>query len=1023
MYHHLRGASLLILSAMLVQPAVAQSTSTETSSAPGAAADNADPVVAPIAPPATETQTPAKDEILVTGSRLPSEFSGLAPVQVLTTDRSALRGAATAAEIVSRATAAAGTQQINNQYSATGPSGSVVLGGANVSTIGLRNMSATRTLTLLNGQRIAPSGTGSQVAPVDYNTIPSVAIERVEVLTTGASSIYGSDAIAGVVNVRTRKGGDGLELSGFARLPERTGGRYTQANAYWGRNYDHFYVSAAVEYDRQYELNIKDRKQTACAQAFVYDPTSGDRVDARDRSGNFRCLNHNPTGIFFDEIWYGGAFVYDPTKANGPYPAAALNLQRPGNAVAAPLLDWVRTNRGGYPDTYPYSPNTSRAFDEADSISPFRRVNAYFSAGADVGSASEFYVNALYSNRRSTSNSWYFLYPILSATNPNNSVGQALIAVSNGNANGNVGPQIVRPFRAEQSVDFFQSSMGLRGAFVGGPVRGWNYDISARVGLSRGTYGQTFYYRDRLDAATAPDVACDASLITISGPVGCQSIPWLTKRFLVDQNWTDTERNFLEGYEEGHTRYDQFAIEGNLAGSLFRLPAGDVAAVVGFAIRTDDLDDTPGYNARNQNYFAASTAGRTAGSDTVREVYGELGIPLLADLPFIRKLQLTASGRYTDYASYGSNGTYRVASLWQVADPIALRGSYGTSFRAPTIYELNLADQTSFFGYTDPCVRYAEGGSPAVVQNCTAEGFPGTFSPVNDGIRGTSGGGKGRLKAETSTNINAGIVITPGFANLRIAVDYYDIKVKNEVDSFGVGNIVSSCYNLTGAQRATFCNLITRDPVTRAITDVSDPYLNLSQQHARGIDFALNFSVPIAAETSFGFEARGSRALENSIIRDALSPKQERNGLSGFPKLTAYAEGQLSWKRLSWVVGANYVGKVDDRPYWTQEKAFIAGTTNFRFYGPYAGRNSYGNANDFATVRELLTVPDYVTAYTSVTWKLRDKTMLVGGINNVFDRAPPVIGGDSYSFRLGSVPGNQYDLLGRTVFLRLKQGF
>lgn len=973
--------------------------------------------------PKTAVDAGESSAIVVTGSRLPSEFSILAPVQVLRPQASISAGNATVAEMLSRATAASGTQQINNQLSGTGAGGSVVLGGANVNSIGLRNLSATRTLTLLNGQRIAPSGTGSQVAPVDFNVIPSVALERVEVLTTGASSIYGSDAIAGVINVITRKGGNGLELSGFARLPEETGGRYVQASAYWGRNYDNFYVNAAVEFDKQYELDMKDRPRTACRQDFVYDPASGDRVDARDRSGNFRCLNHNPTGIFFDQFFYGGAFIYDPTKANGPYPPAALGLQVPGNPAAAPLLDWVRANRGGFPDTFPYSPNGSSAYDNADSVSPLQRINAYFSAGVQIGDSSEFYVSALYSNRKSTSNSWYFLYPFLSATNPNNVVGQALINLSGGRSSGDVGPQIVRPFRAQQEVNFFQSTIGLRGKFAGGALSKWNYDISGRLGLSRGTYGQTFYYLDRVNAASAPGVACDASLIRVSGPTPCVSIPWLSKRFLVDQNWTDAERNFLEGYEEGHTKYDQFAFEGSMSGPLFTLPAGEVSAVLGFAVRTDDLDDTPGYNARNANYFAFSTAGRTAGSDTVREAFGEVGIPILADKPLFHSLRVTGSARYTDYKSYGSNTTYRVAGAWEIIPEIALRASYGTSFRAPTIYELNLADQSSFFNYTDPCQRYGDGATSTVIANCRAEGFAPDFAPFNTGITGVSGGGKGLLKAETSTNFNAGIVVRPGFANLQIAIDYYDIKVNNEVDTFGVTNIINNCYNLAGDQRNSFCSRITRDPVTRAITTVNNRYLNLSRQRARGIDFAVQFAVPMATDTNVEVEVRGTRALENSVTRDALSPTLERNGLSGFPKLTGYAEARLNWKKLTWTFGGNYVGKVDDTRYWMEQGSFLPGTTNFAFYGAYAGRDTYGNANDFAEVRELLKVSAYVTAYTSIRYQLLEKTTLLVGISNLFDRKPPVIGPDAFTYRIGSVAGNQYNLTGRSFFLRINQGF
>ncbi|MBS0420018.1 MAG: TonB-dependent receptor [Proteobacteria bacterium] len=953
--------------------------------------------------------TLALQEVVVTGSHLRPEYTASTPIQVVTVDEASSAGIVGAQGIVALSPAASGTQQINNLLSASGAGGAVSVGGTNINSIALRNLGATRTLTLLDGRRLTPAGVGSQVGPVDLNVLPSSIIERVEVLTDGASSVYGSDAVAGVVNIITKRG-DGFEVNVFGSDPQHGGGRFEQASVFWGKKLERGFFNVAAEYNEQDALEVRQRPETACAHDYVFDAASGQRVDLRDPSGQFKCRNLNPTGVFFDQSFYGGWFQYDPTLSGGPYPAAALTLR-------GALPQWVRAGRAGYPDTYPYGTMDSPAYQNADVISPLRRLSIYSSGAYKLTDNIELYGDALLNQRTSSSASWMFLYPVLDATNPNNTVSAGLINASGGTSNGNVSPQMNMPVQFTQDVRYTQVSAGLRGNFtLGDFLRDGSWDISAQYGRSYGKYAQNFFYQDRLNAASGPGVACDPSLITVSGPTPCVSIPWLDPQFLVNQNWTPAQRNFLEGSEWGHTTYTQEVLEGLVRGSFLRLPAGSIDAALGYSMRFEDLDDEPGPNAQAHNYFAFSTAGATKGSDTVREVYGEVGIPLLADLPLIHRLTLSASGRYTDYRSYGSSETHKLGLNWEVIPSVSFRGTYGTSFRAPTLYELFLANQTSFFPYFDPCVRYGQNSSAIVQKNCAALGLPPDYAPSTTSIVATEGGGAGSLKAETSTNLTYGVVFKPAFADLQIAIDYYAINVRNEVATYGVNSIVSQCYGLAQGN-AAFCDKITRDPLTHLITNVDNRLVNVAADRRRGIDLSVKYDVNLPVG-HLGLRSQWSRTLTNELVREPSTPPEDDNGLSGNPKATGLAELTYTLRSLTFNYGINYIGPTNDLPYYEAQQINIS-----NYYGSYAGRHQYGNSNDPQVVRELLSTPAYTLHYASAKWQFSENAFVQLGIKNLFDKQPPVEGADAFTYRIGSVPGNLYDFAGRTFFGRVGMKF
>ena len=189
-------------------------------------------------------------------------------------------------------------------------------------------------------------------------------------------------------------------------------------------------------------------------------------------------------------------------------------------------------------------------------------------------------------------------------------------------------------------------------------------------------------------------------------------------------HFTPAEAAFLYTNGTGHTTYDHAYIDGSITGDLFKLPAGPLGAAFGFEVRDEALDDTPAPDFIASNVYNFSTTGITKGSETTEEMYGELQIPIIKNVPLIQSFDASnLSARFSNTTSYGSTVTYKGTADWKVTDWLAFRGTYGTGFRAPALYELFLADQTSFAGQLglDPCIEYGTSGvSRQIKTNCAS---------------------------------------------------------------------------------------------------------------------------------------------------------------------------------------------------------------------------------------------------------------------------------------------------------------
>jgi iron complex outermembrane receptor protein len=976
--------------------------------------------------PATTTATAADEDededgdvsaLVITGSRIKrNEFSSPAPIQVITSEQSSLEGLVDTTDILQQSTLASGSFQTNNQLT-----GFIVSGGPGGNSISLRGLGEQRTLVLLNGRRAGPAGVSGRVGPFDLNVIPSSLIDRVEILKDGASSIYGSDAIAGVVNIITKTNLDGIEVNAYGNQSFEGGGEQYRINGAWGKTFDRGYVNVGADYYELKGLARGDRDDTACAADYLINPLTGKRIDYRGLDGNYKC--YNLTNNYISTTTWGNI---TPTQPGITYPTAAQ-----GNigAGGAPLpAGFQRFSRAGYPSTYPYAPTETPLYDNSTVLSPVKRYTLSANGGFDITPNLEVFGEFLYNRRESEQigvaqifqnfaqrNTLFGAPNALPASNPNNPFGQNVTTVT------------AYKSASYQEVDYYRLVGGLRGSI---PIMGgWDWEIYGQYSKSDATYNNgDRVYLDRFLATNSPLTTCTNSPLggNFSGfdcadlgprpeaPLG--GIPWADPRILAG-NFSAAERDFLFFSEESTTTYDHAYIEGSLSGDLFKLPAGPVGAAVGFQVRGEKIDDKPGEQAINRNMALFSSAGQTKGDDTVKELFAEFSVPLVKGVPGIENLDLSLSGRYSDYDSYGSSKTYKAGLNWQIVPAWRIRLTQGTSFRAPALYEQFLGAQTGYLGQAsvDPCYSYGLSGvSGNVAANCASQGIP------DDKIGGSSVaifsvGGAGVVGPETALARTLGVIWTPGFIDLSVAIDYFDFHVKDEVRQFGAANILNQCYDVDPADfgNSAFCSLFTRDPTSFDLLTVDDAYVNVAEQRNRGLDLTIRYG----HEFDFGrltIDSQFTWQLQDTTSLLATAGEIDYNGSTTEPDFT----GQLNFRfdRGDWTVfyGIDMIGKTSDTELFGGDVF-----PNSRYADLPNGINSTNcaAANSYCTYYKQYA--EFTSYHDMSIRKRMDDWTMTAGIQNLFDERPPAQ--SAGQFKIGTAALNLYDMVGRRAFISISK--
>ncbi|WP_445424911.1 TonB-dependent receptor domain-containing protein [Alishewanella sp. HL-SH06] len=952
-----------------------------------------------------EADAPKADEkaerIQIIGSRIRTDgLDQAAPIEVINASVAASQGISNLGELLRNSTVAAGS----NQITAAASTAFVTEGGVGSESISLRGLGANRTLVLLNGRRAGPAGTRGQVASFDPNILPLSAIDRIEILKDGASSLYGSDAVAGVINIITKKGDEGT-INFNTSQPLEEGGESYQLNGTYGKTFGRGSFRVVGDYKVQQELAQGQRSFFNCAERYLFDPTTNERVDPVDpRTGSYHC----------NDLLWGHIWLYDYQGAGGNVPAGAkaqydydgnLGQYIPGFATDPNNPDFMVTPPGWFPVAYDRLSdsvtNADHPFQDLETLVPKNELMTVYAQGDyELNDTTSLYGEVLLNRRQTTTNGyrqfWSYKY------NEDFFAGDPLSA-------GWTGAQWLSPTPiTDHSGDKITVDYRRFVAGINGDIGNWYYDVAYQNSYSSGDYKSKLIYEDAISPYNFASGSCVGETTPIRG-VPCVDVPWLDPQFLAG-NISPEIRDFLFGEQTGNTVYKQQSVEGFISGDLFELPAGFIGTAVGFQFQKDSINDVPGEETLRENTWGQTAAGITAGSHISRAVFTELQVPLVRGLPGIQALDLTISGRYTDVSSYGGDNTYKAGINWTIVDGVRVRASRGTSFRSPALFELYLNNQTSFVGQRniDPCINWGQGVDngtidPRVATNCATDGIPRDFAGGAISATVTTGGGAGQLEAETSISETLGFVWTPDFENhdISASIDYFNIEIFGEVTNLTAGQILGNCYISDNFSTEPLCTQFDRDPVDLRITNVRGGYLNIANQVNRGVDITLNY----ATDTKFGRLSatyQHTRQIEAASQLFADSDPIDRTGQFGSPEDVGNLFVGLEYQdwSVNWI--ARYTGAVSN-------EQFVSSSPTYR-----------GEAV------KLVAAADAVVYHTfSVTKDFADAGLDVTlGVANAFDKEPPKVSAGSSVTRLGtSAFYSQYDWLGRRVFLNMSYNF
>jgi iron complex outermembrane receptor protein len=967
--------------------------------------------------PTSDAPATKDTDVVVTGSRIRgSRFKGVDPVTTISRADAVANGFSTTTDLLQSNVVTNGTSQINNAYG-----GYVTNGGPGSNTLSLRGLGTSRTLILLNGRRLAPSGSRGAVGAADLNSLPDAMVDRIDVLNSGASSIYGSDAIAGVINVITRKNINGIELNAEVNVPQVGAGVQKRVALVFGHTADRFSLNGSLEYYKRDNMSFADRDFTQCQIGYRNDgngggPGTGDFIDpTTGRSKCYGIVNGTgDNGLSINTIGLptvsGTAVVLAPgvpvgygtlpTSAGyGAASAQVCNRFRPNPAVTTGAYPGYECVGGGalstnIRDTFAPSLLNQSLISGTTNYNGFLQGSFKLEALGDA----ELYSELLVSRRKSSQlgqrqftidyNQGSLLLP---AALRNGTFGNCAQASFPTCITGT--PIAARVFanygnyNNYQTSDFVKFGGGLRGNLPGN----FHYDAYASKSWSDSTYTTDLILTNRL--AQSLDVVASGNGFACRNPIGgCVAAPALSNA-VIGGTFPQDFLNYVVAPVTGTTKFRESTFAFNVDGPLFALPGGTAQIALGAEHRTQSIDDTPSTESQNNNLYGFTSSTITRGSDTVNEVFGELELPVLHD-QVIHDLTIKGSARYTHYRSYGGNMTYKIGGALAPTGWLLFRGSYGTSFRAPQLFEQYLGATSGFqAAANDICGNLTAASSPIRVKNCAADGVPLGFTPTNGIQVNQRGGADSGLSSEKSRNIDFGAVLTPHFGSLQLSfsADYFNIHVKNGVSQLSFSTILTQCYDSVEFRANSVCNLIVRGPAAPYPLTITTGYVNIAKSVLRGIDYSARATFPLAGGRMV-LNAQVTQFLQRYNQNLPTDPIVEQSGLVTTPRFTGVFDATYAYDRFS----------IHYSTEWTQHTS----STDYIGAGP---------TYNFFT-------PDYFLHAVSGTYRA-DKFALTLGVRNLLNTAPPQISAGFYN-RVGNAPlYSGYDFVGRSYFMNVTTKF
>ncbi len=942
---------------------------------------------------AQDDESEADAVIVVTGSRITNPNLELSsPVGVVTSEELELKQTNTA------------EQFLRELPSAVPSIGSAVNNGnGGASFVNLRGVGSVRNLVLLDGRRFTPADTTGRV---DLNNIPLAVIERTDILTGGATTTYGADAIGGVVNFITKKDFSGLEATASQQITEEGDGNIFRAEVTIGANFDDGRGNAvfSVGYQEADPVFQGDRSfsidnisaftgnaggSSAAVPALIIGPGTFGQINAAGTDivpGVFdRPYNFNPTNIFqtpFERFNMYGAARYEVSDAVEVFTQGVFSKNTVSTIIAP---------GGSFFNTYRFNLNNP-TIPEA--------IAARFGAGLGLTAAQ-------YAAARNTQ-----FGPTLADGSPNPDYVEFSSQVRRRSVEAGTRD-------SNFTTTMFHIVAGARGAITDTI----NWEVSGSYGESENVQRQTGFARlSTLGPAlrALPNGQCIAPApagcvpVNLFGTAGSITPEMIAYAFSAEQ--------FV--FNNASLAQAQALITGDLGWGISETP---ISFAVGAEFRefkatqrSDDASKTPG-----EVIGGGGAAPDINGKYNVRDVFGEVAIPIFEGQPFAESLTLELGGRYSDYSTAGTNFTWKAGGSWEPVVGLSIRGNYQRSSRAPNIGELFTPVTTGLSNLTaDPCQGAAPRTNAALAAVCIAQGAPaaivnagGILPPAAGQINITTGGNP-NLGVEKATTWTVGFVAEP-MSNLSISLDYFNIKVTDAISSATVGDVIGGCFNSGNLNFAAnpLCQLIERSSFTGGLdgspNEVRGLLLfqsNLGRIATDGVDLSIRYKTDLTENIvlNYGFDGTWTnkntfQAFPGAINRDCIGFYSVNCG-SIQPKIAfnQRLSGTFN-EEFTLSLAHRYIDGVEYEPLQLIDDIAAGG-------GPLA---------------QFLTIPAEHYFDLAGRWEITDNVTVTMTVSNLLNNKPKLVGSDvgSTAFNSGNVYPSTYDALGRRYAASVKFKF
>ncbi|WP_260921921.1 TonB-dependent receptor domain-containing protein [Novosphingobium sp. 9] len=888
--------------------------------------------------------------IVVTGSRLSNpNLEQAAPIMTMSSKTIALTGQQNVENILAQ------MPQI-----VPGEGASSNNPGDGVATADLRGLGAQRTLVLVNGHRYVSYDT-NQI--VDLNTIPAPLLERVDVVTGGKSAVYGSDAVSGVINFVTKQDYQGVEAGGNYRLTTYGDGGQYDGYLMVGKNFADGRGNITLYGDYMHRNGILQSARSYTANAQTDDGAGGLMNGGSSITPQGSAVLNGTTNIF------GTDGSISPYSSSDAYNYASENYLQIPQTRKMLFAQWH--------------------YDVSDHLKLYGEAQY-----VDNKVTTQLAATPVDDDFEITDNSPYLSSAAQSWLASGDTDGDGLTTVELKRRMNEIGDRI-----QVQDSKAYRALLGAKGNITGN----WNYDVYgsyARTHLVQKQYGNVSY--SKLQQALLTTTDADGNLVCTDQSNGCVPI-----NVFGEGNISQAAADFISvDTVNRSTIVEKVANASITNNNLFDLGAGPAGLAFGAEYRSEHGNYDPDEELASGDVIGFNANEPISGGYNVKELFAEMDVPLLADMPFVHNLAFNGAARYSDYStSVGSVGTYSVGLVYAPIKDISFRGQFSRAVRAPTVNDLYSSAAQNYEEAVDPCSEAVALTNSNLNSSCLASGVPA--SAIGSGYQTDSqiesyNGGSTSLKAESAYTYTLGVALQPSFLpRFSMTVDYYHIKISNYITTLGTQTLINQCYGTSEngytPTNTDACSLLPRNSNSYNIDGAIDDLTNAGMVKTSGIDFEAKYSIPL----NFGTDHSSNLDIDfagTRLISWTLSPDGESDdayscaGKFGVTCGNVYAK----WR---W----------NTRATWSTEGLTLS--LNWRHLSPVDG-DATGYSVEHIKAYDYFDGTAQIDVNHMFTWTI--------GMNNMFNKKPPILGDNQEQ---SNTYPSTYDVMGRTFFTGIKVDF